>query len=170
MLEQLLQGRLDFFIAGHLEQPERPQRVQSEAFASVPLLYYVREGHPLLEEPEVTPRLIARYPRFAGSTFAERIAREDDEILRYLRPTLTMDNFDLLTQFTIEYDGVLASFVGGARDPRLRPLDFDLHGLLGSSTTFLYSLEGIRLSRMGQLVVGDLRHALARLRSAARSL
>lgn len=170
MLEQLLEGRLDFFISGHLERVERPQRVRSEKFSSVPLQYLVREGHPLLEEPEVTPALISRFPRLAGSMFAERIAREDDEVLRYLRPTVVMDNFDLLTEFTIRYDGVLASFQGGASDPILRPLEYDLHGLLGSSVTFLYSLDGIRISRMGELVIGDLRHALARRRTAARSM
>ena len=169
MLEQLLEGGLEFFISGHLEKAERPQRVRSEKFASVPLRYFVRAGHPLLDEPEVTPALIGQYPRFAGSMFSERIASEDDEVVRHLGPTLTMDNFDLLSRFAVEYDGVLASFEGGARDPSLRPLDFDLHGLLGSSVTFLYSLEGIRMSRMGQLVVGDLRHALARRRTAARS-
>jgi DNA-binding transcriptional LysR family regulator len=133
--------------------------VRCERFASVPLCFYVREGHPLLGRRKVTSEQINEYPRFSGTVFRDRLLTEDDETVALLHPTLCVDNFDMLIRMTLTSDAVMASFVGGM-EPPLRRLAFDLATLLGPSTTFVFRLDGIALSAAGRYAVKQLRAAL----------
>jgi DNA-binding transcriptional LysR family regulator len=158
MTETLLDGDLDFFVSGPLAGPRSP-RIRCERFASVPLCFYVRDGHPLLGRKKVTAEQLNEYPRFSGTVFRDRLLAEDDETVALLHPTLCVDNFDMLIRMTLTSDAVMASFVGGM-EPPLRRVPFDLAGLLGPSTTFVFRLDGIALPAAGRYAVKQLRAAL----------
>ncbi len=155
MLEQLLAGEIEFFISGQIPGV-RPPRVRCDDFVTVQMAYSVRRGHPILDEPRITVDSIARYPRYAGSAFRDRLLAESDEVLARLRPTLVVDNFEVLADLTARTDGVLAAFAGMIREPLVH-LDFDIWRQLGASRTFLFTLDGFRLSKIADAAIGQLR-------------
>lgn len=159
MLEQLLDGELEFFISGTVAGL-RPPRVRCDEFGSARMSFSVNADHPLLGESPQTLEAIARYPLYSGSVFRDRVLAEDDEIISRLAPAVVLDNFESLARLTASTNGVLASFAGIVMDPLVQ-LDFDISSVLGSSRTFLFTLSGIRLSVAAIAAIDELRTALA---------
>jgi DNA-binding transcriptional LysR family regulator len=140
MLKQLVKGELEFFVSGTITG-ERPPRVRCARFASVEMRYAVRRGHPLLRTDRVSIDDIKRFPRLAGSVFRDRVLALDDDFAAKVRPTVCLDNFEVLAHLTRQTDGILATFSRGISPP-LVALPFDLNVIVGPSETFLYSLQG----------------------------
>jgi DNA-binding transcriptional LysR family regulator len=152
----LLDGEIEFYLG--LASPRRQTpRIQRRLFTHLSAQLYVRPGHPLVEQDEVTTDDVLRFPLISGTAWNETLTSLSENDDRYLfATTIQVDNYSILAGIAAESDAVMISSFVRPGD-RLVQLHADTSLTRGGTEYYVFSLAGVPLSPAAEAMIRDLR-------------
>lgn len=167
----LLDGEIEFYIGG---LPPAPDFYSTSTGLSVRRLVrpapalLVRPDHPLLSS-DLAPAAVARYPVVAGTYVRETLASSNMRELGMQRPTIELDDFDVLASLVQSSDAILVAndvFASARADFGLKhlPLTIAAKSLLEYA---LVSLADEPLSPIAEEIADHLLGSILSYRSTA---
>jgi DNA-binding transcriptional LysR family regulator len=158
MSGQLVEGTIEFYI-GIADHGNASSRISTELLGELAPAFLVREGHPLLSVENLTPHMLADYPKVSGTAWAERVPRILPDAYRSIAPvSLELDNLTALIQATRSTNAIL-SMSAEATVPGLVALPVDLN--IPRSAIGLHWVSSRTLSPAARTVIELLREAIA---------
>lgn len=159
-IDGLLQGRIEFHV-GYALPRSLPPRVVRHDFLTVAPRILVHRDHPLAKMRTIDVTALKRYPLVSGTAWNENLAGEAEDLRRALTALVQIDNQEVLIELVRSTDAVL---MGGFFPADLGPglVALPAPGRPPSSRIFVYSLNGVRISPIGQRVLADIAALQAR--------
>jgi DNA-binding transcriptional LysR family regulator len=170
MQDQLLEGRLDFFLARVGSQQSFDHRVVATLLGLTEPALHVRPGHPLAEEPAVDLEQLTRFPKLSGTAWNEVLRETPRRDFDALRATIELDNYEILADLVLRTDGILiAAFSDFGRGLVMLPVDLARYSIRPSSVS-IFTVDGRSLSPAANRAVRTLERLYGEASTTPRNL
>jgi DNA-binding transcriptional LysR family regulator len=157
LMRRLLDTEIEFLVGARDPQCVS-EHVRIETLWHTTPAFLVRKGHPLLAMDAVPLEALQSYPRLAPAAWKENLVHVVPEEARdWLRPTIELDNFELLRTLAMSTDAILVATRGHETESLEHLRISTARHTLNATAVELFTRKGRTLSPASRSVLSILK-------------